>query len=326
MNPFTYLRAESPPAALTAIAQEPGARYVAGGTNLLDLMKLEVEAPPLLVNINPLALRAIERRGDSLYIGALARLTDVAGDAQVRSHFPLVAIALEESASPQLRNMATIGGNLMQRTRCAYFRDVAMPCNKRHPGSGCGALDGENRRHAVLGTSPQCIAVSPSDLAVALAALDATVHVSGPNRDREVALHDFYLLPGDTPQIETALEPHELIAGISLPLLPFASRSTYVKVRDRAQYDFALASAAVAVDLRGTTIHEARIALGGVATVPWRSIEAERILAGAPANRESFERAAQAATSGARGRGANDYKIPLGRRTLVRALERAVAL
>jgi xanthine dehydrogenase YagS FAD-binding subunit len=178
----------------------------------------------------------------------------------------------------------------------------------------------------VLGTSAHCIAVSPSDLAVALAALDATIHVTGTEGDREIALHDFYRLPGDTPQIETALEPHELIAGISLPRLAFASRSTYVKVRDRAQYDFALASAAVAVDLRGTTIGEARIALGGVGTIPWRSIEAERILAGAPANRERFERAAQTAMSGARGRGANDYKIPLGRRTLVRALERAAAL
>lgn len=326
MKPFAYVRAQSPAAALSAIGHESGARYIAGGTNLLDLMKLEVESPPLLVDINPLALRGIEARADSLYIGALARLTDVAGDAQVRRNFPLVAIALEESASPQLRNMATIGGNLMQRTRCAYFRDIAMPCNKRLPGSGCGALDGENRRHAVLGTSPQCIAVCASDLAVALAALDATIHISGTNGDREIALRDFYYLPADTPQIETALEPHELIAGVSLPHLPFASRSTYVKVRDRAQYDFALASAAVAVDLRGTTIREARIALGGVATIPWRCAQAERVLAGAPANRESFERAAQAAMSGAGGRGANDYKIPLGRRTLIRALEIAVAL
>lgn len=326
MNPFAYVRAESQRAALSASEHEPGARYVAGGTNLLDLMKLEVESPPLLVDINPLALRSIEARGDSLSIGALARLSDVAGDARVRRRFPLVAIALEESASPQLRNMATIGGNLMQRTRCAYFRDVAMPCNKRHPGSGCGALDGENRRHAVLGTSPHCIAVSPSDLAVALAALDATVHVTGANGDREIALRDFYRLPGDTPQIETALEAHELIAGVSLPLLPFASRSTYVKVRDRAQYDFALASAAVALDLQGTTIREARIALGGVATIPWRCSEAERLLAGAPATRESFERAADSAMSGAHGCGANDYKIPLGRRALVRALEQAVAL
>jgi xanthine dehydrogenase YagS FAD-binding subunit len=326
MNPFAYLRAQSPPAAFTAIAHEPGARYVAGGTNLLDLMKLEVETPPLLVDINPLALRAIEARGDSLFIGALARLTDVAADAQVRREFPLVAIALEESASPQLRNMATIGGNLMQRTRCAYFRDVAMPCNKRHPGSGCSALDGENRRHAVLGTSPQCIAVSPSDLAVALVALDATVHVTSPEGDRDIALDDFYRLPGETPQVETALAPHELIAGVSLPLLRFASRSTYVKVRDRAQYDFALASAAVAIDLRGTTIREARVALGGVATVPWRCAQAERVLSGAPATRERFERAAEAAMSGAHGRGANDFKIALGRRTLVRALENAVAL
>ncbi|HEX4013141.1 MAG TPA: xanthine dehydrogenase family protein subunit M [Candidatus Cybelea sp.] len=323
MNPFAYVRADAPASALTAITEFPGARYVAGGTNLLDLMKLDVEAPPLLVDISRLSLHAIEDRSGALYVGALARLTDVAADARVRQRFPLVAIALEESASPQLRNMATVGGNLLQRTRCAYFRDIAMPCNKRNPGSGCGALDGENRRHAVLGTSPHCIAVAPSDLAVALAAIDATVHVAGRDGPRTIAMRDFYRLPGEMPQIETSLEPNELIAGVSLPPLAFSSRSTYVKVRDRAQYDFALASAAVALDLEDTTIREARIALGGLATVPWRSPEAERLLGGAIASRASFERAAAAAMSGALGRGANDYKISLGQRTLVRALENA---
>ncbi|HEY2474402.1 MAG TPA: xanthine dehydrogenase family protein subunit M [Candidatus Cybelea sp.] len=324
MNPFAYVKVENTPEALAAV-RERGAHYIAGGTNLLDLMKIDVETPRMLVDINRLSLQSIELHGDSLHIGALARLTDVAGDVAVRRNFPLVAIALEESASPQLRNMATIGGNLMQRTRCPYFRDVATPCNKRVPGSGCGAVDGENRRLAVLGTSPHCICVHASDLAVALSALDATVSVSGPDGEREIPFREFYRLPGDTPQIETSLRPYELIAGVSLPLLPVSSHSTYVKVRDRAQYDFALASAAVAVDLSGEMIREARVALGGVATIPWRSHEAERELRGAPANRDTFERAAKAATAGALGRGANDYKIPLAQRTLVRALTIAVA-
>ena len=321
MNPFQLVKVESPSAAVTAFEQNDRAQYVAGGTNILDLMKIGVEEPLVLVDINGLQLSAVERRGDAVFIGALARLSDVALNPGVRADLPLVAIALQQSAVPQLRNKATVGGNLLQRTRCPYFRDIATPCNKRVPNSGCGALEGENRREAVLGTSPQCIATHPSDLAVALAAIDATIHVVGAHGNREIAIHDFYRLPGDTPQIENALQPGELIVGVSVPLLPFARRSTYVKVRDRGQYNFALASAAVALNLDGNTITESRVALGGVGTVPWRSPEAERALANAPATRESFQRAAAAALSGARGYGQNDFKISLAQHTLVRALE-----
>jgi xanthine dehydrogenase YagS FAD-binding subunit len=315
----------SPSGALTDFAGERRARYLAGGTNILDLMKIAVESPSLLIDINALGLTSIEVTAEAIQVGALARLTDVAENESVRSDLPLVAIALAQSASPQLRNMATIGGNLLQRTRCPYFRDTATPCNKRAPKSGCGALDGEIRREAVLGTSEHCIATHASDLAVALAALDATVHVTGLAGNREIALHDFYRLPGDTPQIETSLAPGELIVAVSLPRLSYGARSTYLKVRDRAQYDFALASAAVALDLSDNTIRQARVALGGVATIPWRSPQAEALLRNAPATRDSFERAADAALAEARGRGGNDYKIPLAKRTLVRALEIAAA-
>jgi xanthine dehydrogenase YagS FAD-binding subunit len=321
VNPFEYTKVQSPSAALTALAHDRRARLVAGGTNILDLMKIAVEEPQLLVDINALPLRAIERRGDRLYIGALARLSDVAANADVRAAFPMVAIALAQTASPQLRNMASMGGNLMQRTRCPYFRDVATRCNKRVPGSGCDAIGGDNRRQAVLGTSEHCIATHASDVAVALTALDAIIHVTGVRGNRDLPISEFYRLPGDTPAIETALAPSELITGLSLPLLAFAARSTYVKVRDRAQYEFALASAAVAVDLAGGEIRQARVALGGVATIPWRSLPAERALVGAPATRATFERAAEVAVAGARGYGQNDFKVPLAKRTLVRALE-----
>jgi xanthine dehydrogenase YagS FAD-binding subunit len=321
VNPFEYTKVQSPSAALTALAHDRRARLVAGGTNILDLMKIAVEEPQLLVDINALPLRAIERRGDRLYIGALARLSDVAANADVRTAFPMVAIALAQTASPQLRNMASMGGNLMQRTRCPYFRDVATRCNKRVPGSGCSCIGGDNRRQAVLGTSEHCIAAHASDLAVALTALDALIHVTGVYGNRDLPIAEFYRLPGDTPELETALAPGELITGLSLPPLAFAARSTYVKVRDRAQYEFALASAAVAVDLAAGEIRQARVALGGVATIPWRSSQAERALAGAPATRATFERAAEAALAGARGYGQNDFKILLARRTLVRALE-----
>jgi xanthine dehydrogenase YagS FAD-binding subunit len=325
VNSFRYAKPSSPSTALTEFAGERGARYVAGGTNILDLMKIAVESPPLLIDINALPLTSIEVTGDAIHVGALARLTDVAENESVRTHLPLVAIALAQSASPQLRNMATIGGNLLQRTRCPYFRDTATPCNKRAPKSGCGALGGEIRREAVLGTSEHCIATHASDLAVALAALDATVHVTGLSGNREIALHDFYRLPGDTPHVETSLDPGELIVTVSLPLLSYGARSTYLKVRDRAQYDFALASAAVALDLSGGTIRQARVALGGVATIPWRSPQAEVLLRNAPATRDTFEQAADAALAEARGRGGNDYKIALAKRTLVRALEIATA-
>lgn len=321
MNPFHYVRVESPSAALTAVTHASGARFIAGGTNILDLMKDAVEAPPVLVDINALPLAEIECGDSELRIGALARMSDVAQHAGVRSLFPVVAVALDETASPQLRNMGTIGGNLLQRTRCAYFRDVATPCNKRAPGTGCGALHGVNRSEAVLGTSDDCIAAHASDLAVALVALDSTVHTAGIEGNRAIPLTDFYRLPGKTPQVENVLRTDEIIIAVSIPIVPWVAKSTYLKVRDRAQYEFALASAAVSLELDGGTVRNARVALGGIATIPWRSREAERELVGSSATRASFERAAEAALSGAHCYEQNAFKIPLAKRTLVRALE-----
>lgn len=320
MNPFAYQRVDSIGAALSAVSSTPGARVIAGGTNILDLMKDAVETPPLLVDINRIGLATIEPYEGGLVIGALARMSDVARDARVRSAYPMVAIALEQSASPQLRNMASIGGNLLQRPRCPYFRDPATPCNKRAPGSGCGAIGGVNRMEAVLGTSEHCIASHSSDLAVALVALDAVVNVTGPRGSRDVTMREFFLLPGATPQHEHAIEPGELILGVTIPAIPYASRSTYLKARDRAQYEFALASAAVALELRDGRIVNARIALGGVGTVPWRAQLAEAKLIGAAANEETFAAAADAALAGAAGQGQNDFKIPLAKRTLIAAL------
>jgi xanthine dehydrogenase YagS FAD-binding subunit len=325
VTPFVYTRAESIDDALAAIARSTGGRFIAGGTNLLDLMKDGVEQPSLLIDINALPLARVYRDGDRLHIGSLARMSDVAADIQVRAAFPGLATALEESASPQLRNMASIGGNVMQRTRCPYFRDLATPCNKRVAGSGCGAIGGVNRNQAVLGTSEHCIAAHASDLAVALMAFDAVVRVEGRNGGRDVALSDFYRMPAAEPGLETALAAGEIITSISLPLTPGWPRSAYVKVRDRAQFEFALASAAVALDVEAGSVVRARIALGGVGTIPWRSPAAEALLAGQPATRAAFARAAEAALQGARGYGQNDFKIPLAKRTLVRALEIAAA-
>ncbi len=242
-----------------------------------------------------LPLGAIEVRNGALYLGALARMSDVAANVAVQKTFPAIAIALQESASPQLRNMASMSGNVLQRTRCPYFRDVATPCNKRNPGSGCGAIGGVNRMQAVLGTSSHCIATHASDVAVALVALDATLHIAHAGGTRDVILEHFYRLPGTTPQVENALAPGELIVGITVPALPFSARSTYVKARDRAQYEFALASAAVALDVANGAVRGAHLALGGVGTIPWRAREAEHVLAGAPATRASYERAAEIA-------------------------------
>lgn len=321
MNDFRYTAVESPSAAITAVLAERGAKFIAGGTTILDLMKIAVEAPPLLVDINALPLRGIEERDGALVIGALERMSDAARNPRVRAAFPMVAIALEESASPQLRNMATIGGNLLQRTRCPYFRDIVAACNKRARGSGCGAIGGDNRRQAVLGTSEQCIAASPSDLAVALCALGAAVRITGRNGDRSVPVRAFYRLPDRSPEIETALEPGELVTAVALPLDPIAARSTYVKVRDRAQYEFALVSAAAALTIESGVVRDARIALGGVGTIPWHAPESEQLLAGRPATRASFAEAARIAVRDARGYGKNDFKIVLAQRTLVRALE-----
>ncbi|HEY9086230.1 MAG TPA: xanthine dehydrogenase family protein subunit M [Candidatus Tyrphobacter sp.] len=321
MNPFRYVRASDPQNAIQRLAADAGARFIAGGTTILDLMKSGVEQPSLLVDVNGVADRRILRRGDEIEIGALARMSDVAGHPEIVRHAPMVASALQQSASVQLRNMASIGGNLLQRTRCSYFRDVAAPCNKRHRGEGCSAIGGENRRHAILGGSEDCICVHASDLAVALAAAGATIHTMGPGGAREIPITDFYLLPRDTANVETALHHAELIAAVTLPLDAALANSTYVKVRDRADYDFALLSVAAGLEIEAGTVRAARLALGGVAPIPWRVPEAEAVLVGHPATPASYREAAEVALRGARGYGGNDFKVTLARNALVRALE-----
>lgn len=339
MQPFVYVHADSVEDAL-ASARRGDAQYIAGGTSLIDLMRLEVMRPRAVVDITGLGgpgrpggpgdtagLAAIEDHNGGLRIGALATNTDVAHHPLVTSRFPALSEALLSGASPQLRNMATVGGNLLQRTRCPYFRDGTSPCNKRAPGSGCAALDGYTRSHAVLGTSARCIATHPSDMCVALVALDAIVHTRGPSGNRSIEIADFHTLPGEHPEIETVLEPGELVTHVELPATPFAARSRYTKVRDRAAFSFALASAAIALDLdpQRTTIRDARIALGGLATRPWRAREAERWLIGKPAAIESFRRAAAMALDGAEPRDDNAFKVELGRRTILRALQRGAS-
>lgn len=324
MNPFDYRLASSVDDAVRA-GSAPSAHYVAGGTTLIDLMKLDVETPAHVVDINALGSddaslgEVSELPNGGLRLGGLARMSDVAWDARVKERYPMVSQALLAAASGQIRNMASMGGNILQRTRCPYFRDTATPCNKREPGSGCSALHGFNRSHAILGTSEHCIATHPSDLAVALIALDATVRVKGAT-ERAIPFADFHLLPGAHPERETTLRGGELIMGIDIPALAFAKRSLYLKVRDRASYAFALASAAVALDVQGATIRGARVALGGVGTKPWRSHEAERALVGRPATGATFAAAADAALHGAVTYKHNAFKLLLAKRTLVRAL------
>ena len=320
MNPLAYVRAETLDDALQLLQTTPDAMCIAGGTTVVDLLKERVFHPSVLIDISRTGHDAIEVHDDRIDIGALARMNDVADHPQVASAFPAVVQALAASASPQLRNMATIGGNLLQRTRCVYFRDLATPCNKRTRGEGCSAIGGWTRGHAVLGTSDHCIAAHPSDLAVALAACEARVRIAGPNGARTVELERFYREPGDTPDIEHDLAHNEVIAGITLPRTPLAAHSAYIKVRDRASFEFALASCAAALDVRDGTIAQARIALGGVATKPWRAHAAERALEGQPANVHAFESAAREALSGASGYGDNDFKIPLAQRVIARAL------
>lgn len=320
MHPFDYARAAEVPAAIRS-GERDGAKFIAGGTNLVDLMKCDVERPAHLVDINELPLATIESTDKGIRIGALARMNDVALHAHVREQFPAISQALLASASPQLRNAASIGGNIMQRTRCPYFRELTWTgCNKRNPGSGCSAIGGENRMLAVLGTSPACIATHPSDLAVALAAFDAVFVLRGPAGEREVPATEFHLLPGNTPHIEHDLKHGELITSVFVPFAPHARRSSYLKVRDRASYEFALASAAVGLDLDGRTIRSARVALGGVATKPWRSKAAEEVLRGKAVSGELFRAAAEEAMKGAVPHENNGYKIELAKRTLVRAL------
>jgi xanthine dehydrogenase YagS FAD-binding subunit len=303
------------PTTVDAALAEPGT-FLAGGTTLVDLMKLDVLTPQRVLDINALPLRGIDT-SDGLRIGALERMSDVAAHPGV---YPVISRALLQSASQQLRNMASIGGNLMQHTRCGYFRDVTTPCNKREPGSGCSAIEGAHRMHAVLGTSDSCVATHASDLAVALVALDAQVRLVGAAGERTVALAEFYRTPGDTPQVETDLRAGELISEVLVPRLDWAPRSTYVKVRDRQSYEFALCSAAVALDVSDGQVVDARVAVGGVATVPWRLTAVEAALRGRPASQATFEDAASVAAEGARPLPANGFKVPLLRRTVIRAL------
>lgn len=311
MRPFEL----TAPATVQDALASPGT-FLAGGTTLVDLMKLNVMTPRHVMDINALPLRGIDT-SDGLRIGALERMSDVARHPGV---YPAISRALLLSASQQLRNMASIGGNLLQRTRCGYFRDVNMPCNKREPGSGCSALTGSNRTHALLGTSDACVATHASDLAVALVALDAEVRLADSSSSRTVRLADFYRLPGDTPEVENDLRPGELITEVVVPRLDWAGRSTYVKVRDRQSYEFALCSAAVALDIRDSRVVDARVAVGGVATKPWRLAAVEAALRGAPATEAAFEDAASVATEGARPLPGNDFKMSLLKRTVVRAL------
>jgi xanthine dehydrogenase YagS FAD-binding subunit len=326
MNQFQYVRPSKQQAAIDAVAKDPNAKFIAGGTNLVDLMKRGVMTPQKLVDINRLPLNKIERENNQLRIGALALNSTVADDKQVRERQPLLALALNAGASAQLRNMATIGGNMLQRTRCAYFYDTALPCNKREPGSGCGALEGVNRMHAIFGFSDKCIAVHPSDMSVALVALDATVQVSGPKGNRSIPFADFHRLPGDTPQKDTNLEPGELITAVDVPDGPFIKHVHYQKVRERASYAFALLSVAAALDIDGNnTIKAARLAMGGVAHKPWRLTTAEQALVGKPATEETFRQAAAVAMQGAKAFKHNAYKLKLGPNTIVQALKTAAA-
>jgi xanthine dehydrogenase YagS FAD-binding subunit len=308
----------------TTAQQGAEIRFIGGGTTLIDLMKLNVEQPQTLIDINRLPLDKIEAASDGgLTIGAVVRNSDLAYNPLVRKNYAVLSEALLSGATVQLRNMATAAGNLLQRTRCMYFRDTAMPCNKREPGSGCAAITGVNRSLAILGTSEHCIATNPSDMNVAMAALEATIHVRGTKGERSIPIADFHLLPGNTPHRETVLEPGDLITHVTLPPSVPGSRSLYLKLRDRASYEFALASAAVVVTVENGTITRARIALGGVGTKPWRSTEAETELTDQPANEATFRKAADAALRGAKPQSQNAFKVELAKRCLVHALKLA---
>jgi xanthine dehydrogenase YagS FAD-binding subunit len=324
MNNFAYSRADDVDDAVRQIAAEPTARFIAGGTNLIDLMKENVAQPTRLIDISHLPLREVEPTGDGgLRIGALVPNSDLAYHPEIESRYPLLASAILAGASPQLRNMASTGGNLMQRTRCYYFYDVAAPCNKREPGSGCGAISGLNRIHAILGTSEHCIATHPSDMCVALAALDARVRTIGRAGERTIPFASFHRLPGNEPERDTSLHADEIVTAVELPPKGFASNYTYLKIRDRLSYAFALVSVAAALEMSGDGVKEARLALGGVAHKPWRDREAEDALRNKPATAESFARAADILLRGAHGYGGNDFKVPLAHRAMVRALGQA---
>lgn len=318
MYPFRFIKASDEASALHAAAS--GARYIAGGTTLVDLMRETVERPDAVVDINALPYRDIDLQPSRLRIGALARMSEVAAHPVVREQFPVIAAALDLSASAQLRNMASIGGNLMQRPRCLYFRDVSASCNRRSPGAGCAAIDGRNRTHAILGTSDACVATHPSDLAVALVALDAQVITRTRDGEQSTAIADFFRLPGSTPDKEHNLPAGALIAAVEVPARPESRRSGYLKVRDRASYEFAIASAAVAMDISAGTVRTARVAAGGVGTVPWRLPAVESALTGRPATPETWHAAAARAADGAKPLSENGFKVELIKRTVERQL------
>jgi len=321
---FQYARANDVADAVRQIAADPGAKFIAGGTNLIDLMKEDVERPSRLIDISRLPLKTVEATAvGGLRIGALVPNSDLAYHPLIEQRYPLLSSAILAGASQQLRNMASTGGNLLQRTRCYYFYDSATPCNKREPGSGCSAVTGLNRMHAILGTSEACIATHPSDMCVALAALEAKVHVTGPAGDRAFALADFHRLPGDTPQLDTNLQQNEIVTAVELPASGFAKNYSYLKIRDRLSYAFALVSVAAALEIEGGSIKEARLALGGVAHKPWRNPAAEAALRGQAADPAVFQRAVDVLLRDAKGFAHNTFKIDLARRAIVRALTQA---
>jgi xanthine dehydrogenase YagS FAD-binding subunit len=336
MRPFAYQRATDASAAVQALAAaaagnnpltEATIQPLAGGTTLIDLMKLDVMRPNSIVDINPLASvwSAVSLDGGNLRLGSMARMSDVAANAEIQRNYPVIADTLKLAASPQLRNMATLGGNVMQRTRCTYFRDVSYDaCNKRNPGSGCAAMEGFNRTHAVLGTSEQCIAAYPGDFAQAMIALDATVEITGKSGVRRIPFGQLHKLPGKTPQLETALSPGDLISAFSVT--GRWPRSVYLKARDRQSYEFALASAAIALDVQDGVVRDARVAMGGVATIPWRAFEAEALIKGQKFDDALAQRVADAAFAGATGKKHNSFKIALGKRVVARALHQAAAM
>lgn len=325
MRPFSYARPDEVGSAVGELHADPTARFIAGGTNLIDLMKEDVERPTRLVDVNHLPLGGIEELPNGgLRLGALVTNAETAYHPLVEQRYPLLSRTILAGASPQLRNKATNGGNLFQRTRCYYFYDTATPCNKREPGSGCGAIGGFNRIHAILGTSEHCIATNPSDMNVALAALEAVVRVTGPNGEREVPFAEFHRLPGDEPWRDHTLAADELVTAIDLPPQGYPNHFTYLKIRDRTSYSFALVSVAVGLEMTDDTITDARIALGGVAHKPWRKPEAEALLRGKPATEESYRSVAELLLDGATGYGHNTFKIELAKRAIVRALDGAV--
>ena len=325
MRPFEYKKARDEKSAAKAVAETSSAQYLAGGTNIVDLMKIDVARPGMLVDINGLKLKSIRSKGGMVSIGAMATNKETANHRLVRENFPVLTEAILAGASAQIRNVATNGGNLNQRTRCMYFNDTAVTCNKRDPGSGCSAIAGLNRMHSIFGWSENCVAVFPSDMVVALAALDAVVKVvDGKGEEREIPINDYHRLPGNDPSKDNNLKQGELVTSIDIPLNTWAKNSTYVKVRDRASYDFALVSVAACLDIRGGVIRGARIAMGGVAPKPWRALIAEKELIGKKPSKALFERAAKMEMERAQPLEHNAFKVPLGVRVIVRALEKSV--